>query len=122
MPLVPNYNPTDWVDHVTPVDEAHMDKLDVAVDQHADAINALDTRLVAEEAMPDVPAVVNGKWAKGASGAVAWADITITDVQNLNASLNAKQDTRPGTGRPMRTRKCWASVRSTTPSIAAASM
>jgi hypothetical protein len=93
MTLVPNYVPTDWVDNVTPVDESHMDKIDVAVDQHADAINALDTRLAAEEAQPDVPAVVNGKWVKGVSGAMVWSDITQADVSGLSAALNGKQDT-----------------------------
>jgi hypothetical protein len=92
MALVPNYVPTDWVDHVTPVDEAHMDKLDLAVDQHADAINALDVRVAAEEAQPDVPAVVNGKWIKGVGGAMVYSDITIADVGGLQTALNGKEN------------------------------
>lgn len=93
MPLVPAYTPTDWVDTVTTVDEAKMDKIDLAVGQHATAINGLDTRLAAEEAMPDVPTVVNGKWAKGVGGAMVWSDITIADVASLQTSLNALQPT-----------------------------
>lgn len=93
MTLVPDYVPTDWVDGVTPVNEARMDNLDQAVDSHANAINALDTRLTAEEAMPDVPTVVNGKWLKGVSGAMVWTDIAIADVANLQTTLNGKQDT-----------------------------
>ena len=93
MPLVPTYTPTDWVDTVTPVDEAHMDKIDTAVGQHATAINGLDTRLIVREAQPTIPAVVNGKWIKGVSGAMVWSDIAIADVASLQTSLNAKQDT-----------------------------
>lgn len=92
MTLVPNYVPTDWVDTVTPVDEAHMDKLDVAVDQHADAINALDTRVTTVEGRPVVPAVVNGQWIKGSGGAMVWSAITQADVSGLSAALTAKQD------------------------------
>lgn len=93
MPLVPVYTVTDWVDNVTPVDEAHMDKLDTAVGQHATAINGLDTRLVAEEAMPDVPAVVNGSWIKGVGGVMVWSTITQADVSGLVAALAAKEAT-----------------------------
>jgi hypothetical protein len=93
MTLVPNYVPTDWVDNVTPVDEAHMDKLDVAVDQHADAINGLDTRVTTVEGRPVVPAIVNGKWIKGVAGAMVWSDILQSDVSGLSAALTAKQDT-----------------------------
>lgn len=93
MPLVPNYAPTDWVDHVTPVDEAHMDKIDQAIDVQADAINVLDTRLAAREAMPAIPAVVNGKWIKGVGGAAVWSDIAITDVASLQTTLNGKENT-----------------------------
>ena len=93
MVLVPNYVPTDWVDNVTPVDEARMDHIEGQIDLHADAINTLDTRLAAEEAMPDVPTVVNGQWIKGVGGAMVWSAITIADVANLQTSLNAKQDT-----------------------------
>ena len=92
MTLVPNYVPTDWVDNVTPVDEAHMDKLDQATDAHADAINGLDTRVTTVEGRPVVPAVVNGKWIKGVSGAMVWSDITQADVSGLSAALTAKQD------------------------------
>jgi len=93
MPLVPNYVPTDWVQGVTPVDETRMDNIDTNLDQHADAINALDTRLAAEEAMPDVPTVVNGKWAKGVGGAMVWSDIAQADVAGLTTTLTGKQDT-----------------------------
>jgi Carbohydrate-binding module family 5/12 len=92
MTLVPNYVPTDWVDTVTPVDESHMDKLDTAVDQHADAINGLDTRVTTVEGRPVVPAVVNGQWIKGVSGAMVWSAITQADVSGLSAALTAKQD------------------------------
>jgi hypothetical protein len=93
MTLVPAYTPTDWVDNVTPVDEAHMDKIDTAIGQHATAINSLDTRLAAEEAMPDIPAVVNGQWIKGSSGAMVWSAITQADVSGLTAALSAKEAT-----------------------------
>jgi len=93
MTLVPNYVPTDWVDTVTPVDEAHMDKIDVAVDQHADAINALDTRVTTVEGRPVVPTIVNGKWIKGVSGAMVWSDILQSDVSGLSAALTAKEAT-----------------------------
>lgn len=91
MTLVPDYLPTDWVDNVTPVDEAHMDKIDVAVNAHADAINGLDTRVVTVEGRPVVPTVVNGKWIKGVSGAMVWSDITQADVSGLSAALAAKE-------------------------------
>jgi hypothetical protein len=93
LTLVPNYVPTDWVNGTTPVDDTRMDKLDQATDAHADAINALDTRLIAEEAQPDIPTVVNGSWIKGSGGAMVWSTIAIADVTNLQTSLNAKQDT-----------------------------
>lgn len=93
MTLVPDYIPTDWVDNVTPVDEAHMDKLDTAVDVHANAINGLDTRVTTVEGRPVVPAIVNGKWIKGVSGAMVWSDILQSDVSGLSAALTAKQDT-----------------------------
>ena len=93
MPLVPNYVPIDWVDGVTPVDEAKMDHLETNIDQHADAINALDTRLATEEAMPDIPTVVNGQWLKGSSGAMVWSAIAQADVTGLTAALNAKEAT-----------------------------
>ena len=93
MTLVPNYVPIDWVDNVTPVDEAKMDHLETNIDQHADAINALDTRLAAEEAMPDIPTVVNGQWLKGSSGAMVWSAIAQADVTGLSAALNAKEAT-----------------------------
>jgi hypothetical protein len=93
MPLVPNYTPTDWVDTVTTVDEAKMDKIELAVDAQADAINALDTRLAAEEVQPDIPTVVNGSWIKGVGGAMVWSTIAIADVASLQTTLNAKQDT-----------------------------
>ena len=92
MTLVPNYVPTDWVNTVTPVDEPKMDNLDQAVDAHADAINALDTRVTTVEGRPVVPAVVNGSWIKGVGGAMVWSTIAIADVANLQTSLNAKQD------------------------------
>jgi Carbohydrate-binding module family 5/12 len=91
MTLVPNYVPTDWVDTVTTVDATRMDNLDVAVDQHADAINALDTRTVTLEGRPVTPAVVNGKWAKGVGGAMVWSDITIADIATLQTTLDAKE-------------------------------
>jgi hypothetical protein len=92
MTLVPNYVPTDWVEPGTPGDEAHMDKLDTAVDQHADAINTLDTRVTTVEGRPVVPAVVNGSWIKGVGGAMVWSTITQADVSGLSAALTAKQD------------------------------
>ena len=93
MPLVPNYTPTDWVDTVTTVDEAKMDKIDLAVEAARDAINALDTRLDRRGVQPDIPAVVNGSWIKGVGGAMVWSTIAIADVASLQTSLNAKQDT-----------------------------
>ena len=93
MALVPNYVPIDWVDTVTPVDEAKMDHIETNIDQHADAINALDTRLAAEEAMPDIPTVVNGQWLKGSSGAMVWSAIAQADVTGLTTALNAKENT-----------------------------
>jgi len=93
MTLVPNYVPTDWVNTVTPVDEPKMDNIDQAIDVHADAINALDTRVTTVEGRPVVPAVVNGKWIKGVSGAMVWSDITQADVAGLSAALTAKEAT-----------------------------
>jgi len=92
MTLVPNYVPTDWQDNVTPVDEAHMDKIDTEIDRHADGINNLDGRLVTVEGRPVVPAVVNGSWIKGVGGAMVWSTITQADVSGLSAALTAKQD------------------------------
>jgi hypothetical protein len=80
------------VDGTTPVDAAKLSNLETAADTHADAINALDTRVVAEEAMPDIPAVVNGQWLKGSGGAAVWAAITEADVTGLTTDLAAKTD------------------------------
>jgi hypothetical protein len=93
MALVPNYLPTDWVQGVTPVDETRMDNIDTNLDAHADAINTLDTRLVAEEAQPDIPTVVNGQWIKGSGGAMVWSAIAQADVTGLVAALAAKEAT-----------------------------
>jgi hypothetical protein len=73
VPL-PDYVPTDWVDDVTPVDAARMDNIDTAIDGIVGAHNALETRVAAEEAQPDIPPVENGKWLTGAGGALVWAD------------------------------------------------
>lgn len=93
MALVPNYAPTAWVDHTTPVDQARMLNIEGAIDGQADAINSLDTRVVAQEAQPAIPAVVNGQWIKGVGGAAVWSAIAQSDVTGLTAALTAKQDT-----------------------------
>jgi hypothetical protein len=92
MPLVPNYTPTTWVDGTTLVNATRMNNIEGQVDANADGINTLDTRLAAEEAMPDIPTVVNGQWLKGVSGALAFAAITEADVSNLTTDLAAKTD------------------------------
>jgi len=55
-----------WTDNVTPVDKAHMDHIE-------DGIVAVDAR-------PTIPTVVNGQWLKGVSGAAVWSAITPADV------------------------------------------
>jgi hypothetical protein len=73
------YTPTDWVDDVTPVDEARMDHIEQGiVDAHA--------RLTPSP-------VVNGQWIKGVGGAAVWAEITQAEVTGLPAALTAKQAT-----------------------------
>jgi hypothetical protein len=93
MPLIPDYVPIDWVDTVTPVDEARMDHIEGGVDRATDGVNALDTRVTTLEGRPVTPAVQNGKWIKGVGGAMVWSDIAISDVANLQTTLNGKQDT-----------------------------
>jgi len=58
-----DYVPTDWVDDVTPVDAARMDKIEQGIDVNRDAVISLDTRLDAVE-----PALA-GKEDKSAKGA-----------------------------------------------------
>jgi len=58
-----DYVPTDWVDDVTPVDAARMDKIEQGIDVNRDAVIALDGRLDAVE-----PALA-GKEDKSAKGA-----------------------------------------------------
>ena len=92
MVLIPDYVKTDWVDDVTLVDEARMDHIEAGIDAATDAINALDVRVVAEEAQPDIPTVVNGQWIKGSGGAMVWSAIAIADVAGLQPALDAKED------------------------------
>jgi hypothetical protein len=78
------YVKTDWVDHSTLVDEARLEHMEQGIYDAHQAISLLEA---------EVPDVVSGKWLKGASGAMVWADITQADVQGLTAALAAKQDT-----------------------------
>ena len=65
------YTPTDWVDNVSLVDAAKMDKIEQGiVDAHAD-IAALQA---------EIPNVINGRWLKGTGGAAVWTTLTATDV------------------------------------------
>jgi hypothetical protein len=89
---MPIYNPTDWVDNVTPVNEANMDHLEGGVDANAAAIDAVDARVVVLEGRPVTPAVVNGSWIKGVGGAMVWSTIQAADVGGLTALLDAKVD------------------------------
>ena len=91
MPLVPVYTPTTFTDGVTPINSANQTPPETALAAHATAINALDVRVVAEEAQPDIPAVVNGQWIKGVGGAAVWTAITQADVSGLSAALTARE-------------------------------
>jgi len=89
MPPNP-YTPVDWVDQVTLVSEPNMDHIEGGIKNITDYGAGLDTRLLALEGRPVVPAVVNGLWLKGSGGSAVWTQIAETDVQNLTADLAAK--------------------------------
>lgn len=80
----------DDPDHSTPIVAAKLNNFETGIsDAHTD-VAALTSRMVAEEAQPNVPAVVNGQWLKGSGGALIFAAIGISDVTSLQAALDAK--------------------------------
>jgi hypothetical protein len=88
-----DYSPTVWQDNVTPVNATNLNKLEGGVDTAHQEIDALDLRLDAEEAMPDVPSpVVNGQWIRGAGGVLVYDFIEVADVSGLQTALDAKVD------------------------------
>jgi hypothetical protein len=72
------YTPTSWVDNVTPVNAANLNKIETGVDQAHDALLPLP--------------VVNGQWIKGSGGAAIWSAIAQADVTGLPAALTGKID------------------------------
>jgi hypothetical protein len=93
MPAPTDYVPTDWQNNVTPVDDTRMDHIEAGIDGIVAYSAALDTRLAAEEAQPDIPTVVNGQWIKGVGGAMVWSAIAIADIATLQANLDSRQAT-----------------------------
>lgn len=86
------YAPTNWQDNVTDVNAANLNNLEGGVVANESDITALDLRVDDLEGNPVVPPVVNGQWIKGVGGAMVWSDIAISDVTNLQSSLDAKLD------------------------------
>ena len=58
------YTPTDWVDDVTPVDEARMDKIEQGI-------------VDAHDGLPPDPTGEDGKWLTVSGGAMVWAPLTV---------------------------------------------
>lgn len=87
------YVPVNWVDGVTGINAANLNKMEDGIEAHEASITSLLGRVAAEEAQPDVPAVVNGQWIKGVGGAMVYSAIAQADVTGLVAALAAKQET-----------------------------
>jgi hypothetical protein len=78
------YARTTWVDGTTPVDAAHL--------------NNIEAGLVAVDARPAIPAVVNGQWLKGVGGAVVWSAIAAGDLPDLSGTYQAKTEKGAASG------------------------
>jgi len=62
------YVPTDWVDGTTPLDEAHLDKIEQGIADATDLALALD-------ALPKLPPLEEGEWLKVEGGALVWSPL-----------------------------------------------
>jgi hypothetical protein len=90
-----DYDPTDWVDGVTDVNEVRMDKIEAGIDSAHDEIIAVTTRVTATEArlvpVPADPADDN-KFLRALTGAWTWVSLQISSIAGLQAALDAKVD------------------------------
>ena len=80
------YTRTTWVDGTTPVNAADL--------------NNIETELVTLDALPRIPAVVNGQWLKGVGGAVVWAAIAAGDIPDISGTYQAKSEKALANGYP----------------------
>jgi hypothetical protein len=90
----PPYTKTDWVDDVTLVDEALMDKIEGGIKDTNDAVQDLDTRVAAAQAKAE-KGQVNGYAALGADGLVPLTQLP--EISGGGAELTYEGDFVPAT-------------------------
>jgi hypothetical protein len=72
------YAPTNWVDGTTVINRA--------------GLKNMEDELVLLDALPRIPAVVNGQWIKGVGGVPVWSAIAAGDLPDLSGTYQVRSE------------------------------